>query len=66
MAREAKKHIIDDLIAKAKKTTESKATLDPAKKAPEEQSEDPKRQTPHISPNGIIKRDGRKRFDFGD
>ena len=63
MAREAKKHIIDDLIAKAKKATkEVSGSGEP--KPSIEQSFDPKRQSPQISPNGITKRDGKKRFDF--
>jgi hypothetical protein len=67
MPREAKKHLIDDLITKAKKA--NKAVTQTADNKPtvskvEEQSFDPNRQTPHISPNGVVKRDGKKRFDF--
>jgi hypothetical protein len=63
MAKEAKKHIIDDLIAKAKKATKEVSETGKSKPALE-QSFDPNRQTPHISPNGVVKRDGKKRFDF--
>jgi hypothetical protein len=66
MAKEAKKHIIDDLLTKVKKTSEAvKPVNKPVKvPGPAEQSFDPKRQTPHMSPDGITKRDGKKRFDF--
>ena len=62
MPKEAKKHIIDELLEKHKAACED--IIDKAKKGPAEQSLDPNRQTPHMSPDGIIKRDGKKRFDF--